>query len=382
MDARDLTVDPEVPHHVFRHVVGHLASGVTVVTTADGSQNFGMTASSVTSLSAEPPMMLACLNRSAPTSLAVSSSGVFGVNILGHGHEHLAQQFAAPSDDKFRGVSLTPGVLGVPLLSDALAYLECRVVEQVTGGTHTIFLGKVVHASAHEGEPLAYFRGGFGRFQFGRDDAVYQVARQRVLERQYGVGEVMIMDDLAQDLDADKASVFYALTRLTTDGLVQRDPDRGYVVVPFDAKNSDEAFDARSAIELGVIDLTIGNAHAEDLVEMRKRFEAMAQLLVGDRFVDFDKYMDANYAFHESVIALARNRALSASFGRLSLRSVMSRSFGATPVTSQEFIRVQRDLADALEAGDAASARTAVLDYTKLAKKRVREILTEAGGLL
>jgi flavin reductase (DIM6/NTAB) family NADH-FMN oxidoreductase RutF len=100
-------------------------------------------------------MMLACLNRSAPTSLAVSSSGVFGVNILGHGHEHLAQQFAAPSDDKFRGVSLTPGVLGVPLLSDALAYLECRVVEQVTGGTHTIFLGKVVHASAHEGEPLA-----------------------------------------------------------------------------------------------------------------------------------------------------------------------------------------------------------------------------------
>jgi flavin reductase (DIM6/NTAB) family NADH-FMN oxidoreductase RutF/Mn-dependent DtxR family transcriptional regulator len=366
----------------FRHVVGHLASGVTLVTTRTPAGPFGMTASSVTSLSLDPPMMLACLNTSSVTCSAVSEAGAYGVNVLGEGQGHLAHQFATPSSDKFAGVQVDEGVTGVPLLTEALARIECEVVEEVRAATHTIFLGRVRQAEAAEGSPLTYFRGGFGRFEFARDDAVYQRARQQVLQRRYAADTVLLLDDLAYSLDVDKPAAFYALTRLAAEGLVRRDPERGYVVVAFTARTSDETFDARCAIELGVIDMVCGRVPEAELAELRHRFEAMSALLVGDRFVDFDGYLDANYAYHETLVSLAHSAPLTTAFAQLHIKTVMTRSFGATPVTSQSFIEAQRGITEGLERGDAERARTAVYRYTDLAKQRVREILEQTGGRL
>jgi flavin reductase (DIM6/NTAB) family NADH-FMN oxidoreductase RutF/DNA-binding GntR family transcriptional regulator len=373
---------PEVDAATFRHVVGHLPSGVTLVTTRTAEGDFGMTASSVTSLSVSPPMMLACLNRSSVTCAAVSEAGAFVVNVLGQGHGHLAQQFATPGADKFAGVRVTRGGHGMPVLADALARIECEVVEQVSAATHDVFLGRVVRAEAAEGSPLTYFRGGFGRFEFARDDEVYLHARQRVLERMYAADAVLHLDDLAYQLDVDTPAAFYALTRLTADGLVRRDPDRGYVVVPFDARTSDATFDARAAIELGVIDMVVGRVPEPELAELRSRFDAMAALLVGDRFVDFDRYLDANYAFHEGLVSLAHSAPLTTAFAQLHIKSVMTRSFGATPVTSQSFVEAQRGITEGIERGDAGVARAAVYRYTDLAKQRVRQILEQTGGRL
>jgi flavin reductase (DIM6/NTAB) family NADH-FMN oxidoreductase RutF/DNA-binding GntR family transcriptional regulator len=366
----------------FRHVVGHLPSGVTLVTTRTAEGDFGMTASSVTSLSVSPPMMLACLNRSSVTCTAVAEAGAYVVNVLGQGHGHLAQQFATAGADKFTGVRVTRGLRDLPVLADALARIECEVVEEVSAATHTIFLGRVVRADAAEGSPLTYFRGGFGRFEFARDDAVYQHARQQVLERMYAADAVLQLDDLAYQLDVDKAAAFYALTRLTADGLVRRDPDRGYVVVPFDARTSDATFDARAAIELGVIDMVAGRVPGPELAELRRRFDAMAALLVGERFVDFDRYLDANYAFHEGLVALAHSGPLTTAFAQLHIKTVMTRSFGVTPVTSQSFIDAQRGITEGIERGNADAARAAVYHYTDLAKARVRQILEQTGGRL
>ena len=382
MTSSDTTGAPAFDARTFRQVVGNLASGVTLVTTRTPEGTFGMTASSVTSLSLDPPMMLACLNRSSVTSTAVSTAGAYAVNVLGQGQEHLAQQFAVPSADKFAGVRVTEGTLGLPLLADALARIECQVVEEVHAATHTIFLGRVVDAQADQGNPLTYFRGGFGRFEFARDDAVYQRARQQVLERMYAADAVLQLDDLAYQLEVERPAAFYALTRLTADGLVRRDPDRGYVVVPFDARTSDETFDARRAIELGVLDMVIGQVPQAELDQLNARFETMAALLVGDRFVDFDRYLDANYAFHEGLVSLAHNQPLTAAFGRLSIKTVMTRSFGVTPVTSQDFIDAQRQITDGVTGGDLAAARAGVLRYTELAKARVRQILAQTGGRL
>jgi flavin reductase (DIM6/NTAB) family NADH-FMN oxidoreductase RutF/DNA-binding GntR family transcriptional regulator len=380
--APDAAGRPAVDARTFRHVVGHLASGVTLVTTRTAHGDFGMTASSVTSLSMDPPMMLACLNSASPTSAAVSQAGRYAVNVLGEAHGHLAQQFATPSADKFAGVRILEGTLGLPLLADSLARIECQVVEEVQAATHTIFLGRVVDAHAEEGNPLTYFRGGFGRFEFARDDAVYQRARQQVLERMYAADAVLHLDDLAYQLGVERPAAFYALTRLTADGLVRRDPERGYVVVPFDARTSDETFDARSAIEIGVLDMVVGSVSAEELTRLRSRFETMAALLVGERFVDFDRYLDANYAFHEALVSLAHNPVLTSAFGQLSIKTVMTRSFGVTPVTSQSFIDAQRQITEGIERDDLAGARAAVLRYTELAKQRVRQILEQTGGRL
>ncbi len=364
----------------FRHVVGHLASGVTVLTTSHGGRRYGMTASSVTSLSADPPMMLACINSAVPTCDAVSRSGRYVVNILSEGQGDLAHQFATAARDKYRDVGVHLGLGGMPLLTEALAHVECEVEEKIVGGSHSIFLGRVVSASASAGQPLTYFRGGFGRFEFARDDDVYRRARRQVLARVYAADDVLVVGELALALGVDESAAFYALTRMAAEGLVRRDPERGYVITPFDVRASDQTFDARLLIELGVIDAVVGSVPAASLEDLRARFEAMAAQLVGDRFVDFDAYLDANYLFHEGLVGLAQNPLLTATFGGLSIKSVMTRSFGSTPVTSQRFVDVQRQLTECIERGDKPGAREAARGYCELAKQRVRDILSHTGG--
>ena len=113
MTQEYVTAHEAVDADLFRHVVGHLASGVTVVTTRVDNRDHGMTASSVTSLSMEPPMMLACVNNAVPTATAIERSGRYTVNVLGHTHGDLAYQFASPGPDKFAGVPIDRGA-GVP----------------------------------------------------------------------------------------------------------------------------------------------------------------------------------------------------------------------------------------------------------------------------
>lgn len=153
-----------VDQAAYREVVGHFMSGVAVVTTLHEGQRFGVTASAVSSLSLEPPMLLVCLNRSLPTANAVIAAGTFTVNILREHQSTLALQFATRHPDKFRDVEIANGDLDAPVLADSLAHIECTVHQTVTAATHTVFLGRVHSAYARQGRPLAYFRGSFGRF--------------------------------------------------------------------------------------------------------------------------------------------------------------------------------------------------------------------------
>jgi flavin reductase (DIM6/NTAB) family NADH-FMN oxidoreductase RutF len=154
-----------VDRELFRDVIGRFVSGVTVITARCGGKDYGLTASAVASLSLDPPMLLVCINKSTGTCHAVSESKRFAVNILQEDQGPLALRFATPNTDKFAGVHIAYGEFGEPVLQDALAVLECRVAEEVTGGTHSVFLAEVQTARAREGFPLAYFRGKFGRFQ-------------------------------------------------------------------------------------------------------------------------------------------------------------------------------------------------------------------------
>lgn len=161
----DNRLQPLTPQ-AFRDVIGHFASGVTVITTRLDGVLHGTTASAVSSLSLEPPMLLIAMNRTSVTGKAVLESGAFAVNILGEGADELARRFAAKGEDKFDGVDVTLGDHGQPLLVDALAQLVCRVTQQVEVATHVVFLAEVHEATARPGAPLAYYRGKFGRLAF------------------------------------------------------------------------------------------------------------------------------------------------------------------------------------------------------------------------
>jgi flavin reductase (DIM6/NTAB) family NADH-FMN oxidoreductase RutF len=153
----------------FRDAIGHFASGVTIITAHDGDADFGVTANAVTSVSLEPPMLLVCLNRKSRTQGAVSRSKAFSVNILSEGQGDLAVKFASSETDKFRGIPIEYGQLGSPLLAGALAHLECWVMEEVSAGTHTVYLAGVHRAERFDGAPLAYFRGRLGRLELDQN---------------------------------------------------------------------------------------------------------------------------------------------------------------------------------------------------------------------
>jgi flavin reductase (DIM6/NTAB) family NADH-FMN oxidoreductase RutF len=145
----------------FKAALSHFASGVTVVTTEHEGKRYGMTVASFASLSLHPPLVLVCVEKSVKTHDAIAAAGKFGVSILAQEQTEVSAKFASRSDDKFAGVDVTSGELGVPLIANALTTLECMLRETLPGGDHTIYVGEVVDAQTREGIPLLYFRSGY-----------------------------------------------------------------------------------------------------------------------------------------------------------------------------------------------------------------------------
>lgn len=148
----------------FRAALGRFVSGVTVVTTmGDDNRPVGMTVSAFASVSLEPPLILACIDKRASVHGRFAEGTYFAVNILAEDQEELSRRFASKDQDRFNGTRYTEGVTGPPLLDGALAYLECRVVHAYPGGDHTIIVGEVESTAVAESKPLAYFRGGYSQ---------------------------------------------------------------------------------------------------------------------------------------------------------------------------------------------------------------------------
>ena len=170
MSVAETTTAQVIDHKAFRDLVGPFASGVTVITTSVDGRSFGTTASAMSSLSMDPPMLLVCLNKTSETGAAVFRAQSFAVNILPDAQEHLAAKFAIKGG-QVRRRGGAHGLTGNPLLDGSLATIECRTVETVTGGTHTVFLAEVLTAEARELAPLTYFRGRFGRLEQAKEEA-------------------------------------------------------------------------------------------------------------------------------------------------------------------------------------------------------------------
>ena len=136
------------------------ATGVTIVTSVVGTERSGMTVSSFTSVSLEPPTVLVCLNKNTRTHGYVAQSGVYAISLLSANQESLSNRFAGLDpdlEDRFEGIPVTTAETGSPLLVGALAWLDCRVKQSIDTSTHTIYIGEVVDVQVHEeNEPLIY----------------------------------------------------------------------------------------------------------------------------------------------------------------------------------------------------------------------------------
>jgi flavin reductase (DIM6/NTAB) family NADH-FMN oxidoreductase RutF len=150
--------DPES----FRRAMGAYPTGVTVVTALGPSGPSGATANAVSSLSVEPPMMLACLDRGSRTLTSVRAAGRFGVNALAAGQEAAARRFSRkdPEPSKWEGVEWSESE-GCPRLPDALVWVPCKLDQEIDGGDHMILTGNVLAAESREGRPLIFHRGDY-----------------------------------------------------------------------------------------------------------------------------------------------------------------------------------------------------------------------------
>jgi 3-hydroxy-9,10-secoandrosta-1,3,5(10)-triene-9,17-dione monooxygenase reductase component len=157
------TDSTEVSPAELRRAMGHFATGVTVITSVgrDGGP-VGTTANSVTSLSLDPPLVLACFELSSATLAAIRNHGAFAVNVLGHRQRHLSANFARRGlSAVWEGVGHRRGPTGSPRLADVIAVIECTLERALPGGDHEIVIGRVRHVETN-GEtatPLLFWRG-------------------------------------------------------------------------------------------------------------------------------------------------------------------------------------------------------------------------------
>jgi flavin reductase (DIM6/NTAB) family NADH-FMN oxidoreductase RutF len=155
-----------VSKEIFRAALSQLAAGVSIVTTALNDDRRGVTATAVCSVSAEPAMVLACINRNTGTFKMISDIRLFAVNFVSQRHFGVAEVFAGRTgvqgESRFDPEDWTFGSrLQVPVLQGAATTLECEVHQIVDAGTHGVVIGLVQHASVVNIDPLLYHGGRF-----------------------------------------------------------------------------------------------------------------------------------------------------------------------------------------------------------------------------
>ena len=159
-----MTIEPQE----LRRVMGHFATGVTIITTVDknGVPN-GLTANAFMSLSLNPPLVLISVDKGATCYNCFELQNGFTVNFLSEDQEEISRRFATKGADKFAGLKWHPGSNGAAVIEGALGFVECKITQSHDGGDHSIVVGEIVNAGASGERPLLFFRGKYQRLPNG-----------------------------------------------------------------------------------------------------------------------------------------------------------------------------------------------------------------------
>lgn len=156
---------PAIDSALFRQVLGHFPTGVTVITAVDtDGLPTGFAVGSFFSVSLDPPLVGFCAGKGSMSWPGIRSARSFCVNVLAEDQEAISRAFSSKAEDKFVGVGWTPGTSGSPRLRDVLAWIDCDIEAIHDAGDHEICLGRVRElAVGQESGPLVFYRGGYGR---------------------------------------------------------------------------------------------------------------------------------------------------------------------------------------------------------------------------
>jgi flavin reductase (DIM6/NTAB) family NADH-FMN oxidoreductase RutF len=154
-----LTIDPQQQ----RKVMGHFATGVTVASTVVDGEQWGMTANAVASLSLDPPLVLLAVMRGTSSHEMFLRGQCFALNVLAADQQHLSVRFSGTGPRDFRALETTVAVTGAAILVDALAGVDCRIVQVLPGGDHELLLGEILDGGCRDGRPLLHYCSQYAR---------------------------------------------------------------------------------------------------------------------------------------------------------------------------------------------------------------------------
>ena len=155
-----------VSSELFRQACGRFPSGITIATLTDSSGvPHGLTVSSFTSLSLEPPLVLICLGHAVTMIDCFRAARHFGLSILAEDQQAISERFARRGQDRFDGLRWHAGQFNVPLIDGALATMECAAEERIRAGDHDILIGRMLRAHVREGKPLVHWAGEYRRLE-------------------------------------------------------------------------------------------------------------------------------------------------------------------------------------------------------------------------
>ena len=165
----------------FINSMRRVISGVSIVTTNGPNGRFGLTVSSMTPVSASPPLLLVCVNRDSVPHDAIRGNGRFAINVLSASQQTIADRFAGRGDDAYSFDAMSWDTRRLqPRLKDAAAWFECRLSSAMSFGSHSVFVGEVVETHAKDQVPLLYTNRRYGRPGRGRrPDVASGPRRQR-----------------------------------------------------------------------------------------------------------------------------------------------------------------------------------------------------------
>lgn len=150
----------------FRSAMSQAVTGVNIVTTDGPGGRYGLTVSAVSSVSAEPPMLLVCVNQKSVAGCAIEANGSFAINVLATDQQSAAETFSGSDAHgdayTFNEEDWTTAVTKSPVLNGAVATFDCRIETVIPAATHTIFIGRVQATRAHPGTPLLYTSRSYG----------------------------------------------------------------------------------------------------------------------------------------------------------------------------------------------------------------------------
>lgn len=349
----------------FTDAIGAYASGVALITCPGEPHASVEPAVTVARLSVSPPRVLVCVAADSPLAEAER----FAVNVLSEDQLELSER---PTH--------TPTVVadtGVPVVTDAIATIDCAVADRFTTNGHLVVIGEVLRVTTREGEPLTVFGGAYESLALLDDLAAVPQLKRKLLRGDLVAGELIDVPTLVASTGLSGGVLINALTRLADQGFVARERGGGFRAHAPSLENTIDVVRAREAIELGAVALAMERVTEDEVAEARLLLSALRTTSMNGAPILAVEWVPARKRFLEFIVGLSGSNELIEAYRRLNAQAVVSRLHIAT-LRSQSIDRssdlAHRRLVVALERRDLPGAAAAVHAHTELTLGRLRQL--------